>query len=168
MGALSCLLPSSSHSHLPRVCHRHTALDTDADADELASAVNALPGSHNATTTGQPNGTPLKWHHLSSFLTFTTGLVVVKKAVACKCRQYLPRTPNATAYGLFNGAPPASCACIRHSPVLSDYLGIILDLAMLRKCINVSTSGGPNTTAIGLLNGTPLAARTIRQVPRSH
>ncbi|KAL1756681.1 hypothetical protein FB107DRAFT_273682 [Schizophyllum commune] len=120
MDTLSCLLPSSSHFHLPQVRHRHTALDTNANADALAlaSAIDALPGSPNATITGQPNG-----------------LVVVKKAVACKCRQYLPRTPNATAYGLFN-----------------DYLGIILDLAMLRKCINVSTSGGPNTTAIGLLN----------------
>ena len=80
MGTLSCLLPSSSHSHLPHIRHRQPALD--ADADELASAVNALPGSPNATTTGQPNGTPLKWHRLSSLLTLTIGLVVVKKALS--------------------------------------------------------------------------------------
>ncbi|KAI5825933.1 hypothetical protein K523DRAFT_355597 [Schizophyllum commune Tattone D] len=122
MGTLSCLLPSSAPFHLPHIRHRQAALDTDADADadELASAVNALPGSPTATTTGRPNG-----------------LVVVKKAVACKCPQYLPRTPNATAYGLFN-----------------DYLGIILDLTKLRKCINVLTPSGPNTTAIGFLNDT--------------
>ncbi|KAL1691866.1 hypothetical protein GGG16DRAFT_112789 [Schizophyllum commune] len=118
MGTLSCLSPSSTPFHLPHTRHPQAALDSDTDADELASAVNGLPGSPNATTIGLPNG-----------------LVVVKKAVACKCPQYLPRTPNATAYGLFN-----------------DYLGIILDLTKLRKCINVLTPSGPNTTAIGLLN----------------
>ncbi|KAI4518853.1 hypothetical protein K525DRAFT_272268 [Schizophyllum commune Loenen D] len=60
--------------------------------------------------------------------------------------QYLPRKPNATAYGPLN-----------------DYLGIIPRPRDACKCFNVLTSR-PNATAIGLLNdvlessaSTPLA-----------
>ncbi|KAL1678283.1 hypothetical protein EV122DRAFT_252082 [Schizophyllum commune] len=55
MGTISCLLPSSAPFRLPHIRHRQPALDSDTNADELASAVNALPGSPNVTTTGQPN-----------------------------------------------------------------------------------------------------------------
>ncbi|KAI5890167.1 uncharacterized protein SCHCODRAFT_02462362, partial [Schizophyllum commune H4-8] len=92
----------------------------------LTSAVNALPGSPNATTIGQPNGTPLKRHRF------------LKLVVACKCPQYLPGKPNATVYGLFND-------------VLKYSASTTLAFPMHSKCINVLSSW-PNTTASGQLN----------------
>ena len=159
MGTLSCLLPSSSHlfhiRHLqaPRR-RRRRACKCRQCSPGLAQCDDHRAARWYATEVASLVVVP-DVHYRSPRREESPGL-----AVAFKCLQYFPRTPNATAYGLFNGAPPASCACIRHSPSLSDYLGIILDLAMLRNCINVFTSSRPNTTAIWLLNGTPLDTRT--------
>ncbi|KAI5833509.1 hypothetical protein K523DRAFT_348869 [Schizophyllum commune Tattone D] len=91
----------------------------------LASAVNAPTGWPNATVTGQPN---------DIFDIRTT----FKLAMARKCWQYLPRSPNATASGLLND--------------ISKYTASnFLDLTMRGKCINAFLSW-PNATANGHLN----------------
>ncbi|KAL1691875.1 hypothetical protein GGG16DRAFT_112798 [Schizophyllum commune] len=139
MGTISCLLPSSAPFRLPHIRHRQPALDSDTNADELASAVNALPGSPNVTTTGQPND-----------------LLDVKMAPSSQGLASASNVPRGSPMPLQTGS-----STVRH-PRLRMYSPLTfivrlprhhpLDLAMLRKRINVFTSSGPNTTAIGLLN----------------
>ncbi|KAL1710212.1 hypothetical protein EV121DRAFT_285879 [Schizophyllum commune] len=92
-------------------------------AQDRLFAVNALPGSPNVTTTGQPND-----------------LLDVKMA---PCSQWLASASNVPRGDPMPLHTGSSMVLPQHHP---------LDLAMLRKCINVFTSSGPNTTAIGLLN----------------
>ncbi|KAL1756672.1 hypothetical protein FB107DRAFT_273673 [Schizophyllum commune] len=167
--------------HLPYIRHRQAAHDADADADGLASAVNALPGSPNATITGQPNGlvvvkkapgsqwlasvrnisreSPMPLHTGSSMTTSTSSsrprdASQVHQCLYVERAQYHgDRAPQwyATRYAslqVFEKCPLGLMMRIESINVLSSAPNAIapgsswhyiLDLAMRRKCINISS-----------------------------
>ncbi|KAL1711080.1 hypothetical protein EV121DRAFT_285027 [Schizophyllum commune] len=127
----------------------------------LANAVNVSSGWPNANVTGQPNDI------VDTQKTF-------KLAVARKCRQYLPRSPNATASGLLNAQRcldtqvafklAVARKCRQYLPrqpnatasgVLNDIFksaaSDLLDLTMRGKCFKIFSSW-PNATTKGHLN----------------